>query len=257
MQSDEQPVSDSNRPNKSSGIGDWPPSLFRLVLGAGFAAILSFIVLKTMVPIFVVPIEIATLPEQAPISVYQRYEKALYEVDSKNFSIVFGVIGAILGASCVAFTFGTRAFKAIAIAVIGAGGLGAAGAFLSNWMFNNMRVNSGKNAVILGVSLDGMTQSIVGYSLLWGMIGLGVGIGIGSTRSVLKSLVAGISGFCGGVLGAILYVIMTAQISIGTVMNQVYPLGDTSLAVWLVLFTVSVAVCIALGSGEKRPKKAA
>ena len=74
------------------------------------------------------------------------------------------------------------------------------------------------------------------------------------SRSVLKSLVAGIFGFCGGVLGAILYVFLIAQISIGTVMNRVYPLGDTSLAVWLVLFTVVVAVCIALGSGEKKRK---
>ena len=257
MQSDEQPVRDSNRPNKSSGIGDWPPSLFRLVLGAVFAAILSFIVLKMMYPIFVVPVEIATLPEQSPIWVYERFEKASYEVDGKNFSIVFGVIGAILGASCVVFSFGARSFKSIVIAAIGTGGLGVAGAILSNWMFNNMRVNSGKNAMIVGISLDGMTQSIIGYSLLWGLIGLGVGVGIGSNRSVLKSLVAGVSGFCGGVLGAILYVFLIAQISIGTVMNRVYPLGDTSLAVWLVLFTVVVAVCIALGSGEKRRKGAA
>ncbi len=256
MQSDEQPVRDSNRPNKSIGIGDWPPSLFRLVLGAVIAAILSFIVLKTMYPIFVVPVEIATLPEQSPIWIYERYEKASYEVDGKNFSILFGVIGAILGASCVVFSFGARSFKSIVIAAIGAGGLGAAGAFMSNWMFNNMRVNSGKNAMIMGISLDGMTQSIIGYSLLWGLIGLGVGVGIGSNRNVVKSLVAGISGFCGGVLGAILYVFLTAQISIGTVMNQVYPLGDTSQAVWLALFTVVVAICIALGSGEKKRKGA-
>jgi len=257
MQSNEQPMNDSNRPFKSSGKGDWPPSLFRLVLGAVFAAILSFIVLKTMVPIFVVPVEIATLPEQSPIWIYERYEKASYEVDGKNFSIVFGVIGAILGISCVVFAFGARSLKSIVIAAIGAGGLGAAGAFLSNWMFNNMRTNSGRTAMIMGVSLDGMMQSIVGYALLWGLIGLGVGVGIGSIRSFLKSLVAGVSGFCGGVLGAMLYVFLTAQISIGTVMNRVYPLDNASQAVWLALFTVLVAVCIALGSGEKRRKGAA
>ena len=257
MQSQEQPVSDSNSPTQSNLREVWPPNILRLVLGAVIAAGLGYIVLKTMFPIFVVPVEIATFPEQSPLWLYERLDKAKVEVDGKNFSIVFGVIGAILGISCVVFAFGARSLKSIVIAAIGAGGLGAAGAFLSNWMFNNMRTNSGRTAMIMGVSLDGMMQSIVGYALLWGLIGMGVGVGIGSIRSFLKSLVAGVSGFCGGVLGAMLYVFLTAQISIGTVMNRVYPLGNASQAVWLALFTVLVAVCIALGSGEKRRKGAA
>jgi len=54
-----------------------------------------------------------------------------------------------------------------------------------------------------------------------------------------------------------LYVFLPPQISLVTVMNLVYPLGDTSQAVWLALLTVVVAVCIALGSGEKKRKGAA
>ena len=252
MKSDEQPVSNSDTAAQASVRGDWPPNLPRLVLGGVIGAVLGFIVLKTMYPIFEVPYDIRTFPEQSPLWLYERLDKAQAAVDGKNYAVVFGLTGALLGASCVVFAFGARSIRAILIAVLGAAVLGVVGAMLSNWMFNNMRVNSGKDAVILGIALDGMKQSIVGYSLLWGLIGLGVGLGVGAIRGVGKSIVAGISGLCGGVLGALVFVIVTAQVSIGTTMNAVVPFSTTSQAIWFVLFPVAIAVCIALGSGEKR-----
>ena len=255
MQPEVQPASDSNRPTQSNLREEWPPSFLRLVLGAVFAAVLGYIVLKTMYPIFVVPVEIATFPEQSPLWLYERLDKAKFEVDGKNFSVVFGVIGAVFGASCVVFSFGARSVKAIVIAVLGSAAMGVLGANLSNWMFNHLRETSGKDLLIMGIAIDGMKQSILGYSLLWGLIGLSVGLGIGSVRGVGKSLVAGFSGLCGGALAAMLYVVLTAQFSIGTMMNRVLPVGNTTQAIWLVLFTVVVAACIALGSGEKKLKR--
>ena len=257
MQAEEQLVSDSNPPTKSDLREVWPPRFLRLVLGAVLAAGLGYIVLKTMYPIFVVPIEIAVFPEQSPLWLYERLDKANFQVDGKNLSIVFGVIGAIFGASCVVFSFGTRSVRAIVIAVVASAALGVLGANLSNSLFNHLRATSGEDVLFMGFTLDSMKQVIVGYSLLWGLIGLGVGIGIGSVRGVGKSLVAGISGLCGGVLGAMLYVILIAQFSIGTTMNRVLPLSNTSQATWLLLFMLTIAVCIALGSGERRRKAAA
>ena len=257
MQSEEQSVSDLNSPTKSNLAGHWPPSLLRLVLGAVFAAGMGYFVLKTMNPIFVVPDEIAIFPEASPIELYQRLDKAKFEVDGKNFSIVFGVIGAVFGAICVVFSFGARSVKAIIVAVVGSATMGALGANLSNRLFNNLRETNGQDLLVWGFKLDSMWQTTLGYALLWGLIGLGVGLGIGSVRSVGKSLVAGISGLFGGVLGAMLYVVLTAQFSIGTTMNRVIPDSNTSQAIWMVLFPVVIAVCIALGSGEKRRKAAA
>ncbi len=257
MQSEEKSVSDLNSPTQSNLGGHWPPSFLRLVLAALFAAGLGYIVLKTMYPIFIVPEEIANVPEAGPSWIYERLDKARVEVDGKNFSIVFGVIGAVFGASCVVFSFGARSVKAIIVAVVGSAAMGVLGANLSNWMFNNLRESNGKDLLIMGIKLDSMWQTTIGYSLLWGLIGLGVGLGTGSVRSVGKSLIGGISGLCGGVLGAMLYVVLTAQFSIGTTMNRVIPDSDTSQAIWLVLFPVVIAVCIALGSGEKRRKGAA
>ena len=254
MQSEELPVNDSKSRTKSNLCGDWKPNLLRLVLGAVFAAGLGYIILKTVHPVFVVPEEIGNVPEASPLWLYERHDKAKFEVDGKNFSIVFGLIGAIFGASCVVFSFGARSVYAIAIAVVGSAALGVMGANLSNWMFNNLRETSGKDLLIMGITLDSMRQTILGYSLLWGLIGLGVGLGFGSVRGVGKSLVAGISGLCGGFLGALIYVFLTAQFSVGASMNRVFPLDNMSLAVWLVLFTVVITVCIALGSGEKRRK---
>jgi hypothetical protein len=259
MQSEEKPVSDTSHPVKSNGGVDWPPSILRLVFGAVVAAALSFVVLKTMFPIFVVPLEIAIVPETAPNWVNERFEKASYEADGKNYSVLFAIAGAIFGVCSVLFAFGPKSKMALFVALVVAGGLGGTGAFLSNWIFNNMRLNSnsGKDSVIMGIPLDGMTQSILGYSLLWSFIGLGVGVAMGSVRSFGKSLVAGVSGFVGGVLAAMLYVILTAQISIGTIMNRVLPDGNLGQAIWLLLFMVIIAACIALGSGEKRQKKPA
>lgn len=257
MQPEERSVNDLNDLAQSKWRGIWPPSLLRLVLGALVAVGLGYVVLKTMFPIFVVPLEIATFPEQSPLWMYERLDKAKHEVDGKNYSVVFGLIGAILGASSVVFAFGTKSIRAILIAIVASALLGVVGANLSNWLFNNMRATSGTDAIIMGIALDGMKQSIVGYSLLWGPIGLGVGLGIGSIRGVGKSLVAGISGLCGGVLAAMTFVILMAQFSIGTVMNRVVPDGTVSQVIWLALFPIVIAVCIALGSGEKKPKEAA
>lgn len=256
MQSEEQPVSDANIPAEASSPVNWPPSFWRLILAAAFTAGVGYLVLKTIHPIFIVPIEIATFPEQSPLWLYQRLDKAQSAVDSRNYSIVFGVIGAIFGASSVVFSFGARAGRAIVVAVVASAAMGVLGANLSNSMFNNMRATSGKDLLVMGVALDGMGQSIVGYSLLWCLIGFGVGLGVGSIRSAGKSLVAGISGLCGGALGAMLYVVMTAQFTIGITMNQALPFSNTSQAIWLSLFTVVIAACIALGSGEKRKKNA-
>ncbi len=257
MKTPEQPASDSYGPTPSELRAGWPPNILRLVLGAALAAGLGFVVLKTMLPIFVVPVEIATFPEQSPLWMYERLDKAKFEVDGKNFSVVFGLIGAVLGASCAAFSFGAKSVKAIVIAALGAAVMGVVGANLSNAMFNNMRATSGNDMMIMGIALDGMRQSIIGYSLLWGLIGLGVGLGIGSYRGVGKALVAGIAGLCGGIVGAMLYVILIAQLSIGNSMNTVLPFSSNSQAIWLATFTLMIAVCIALGTGEKRPKATA
>ncbi len=255
MQSDAKSTSDSSQPIPIGGSANWPPSIVRLVVGALVAAGLSFLVLKTLFPTFVVPTEILAVPEQGPTWVYERLEKAKYEVDGKNFALVFGISGALLGVCCVLFAFGAKSIKAILVGAVASGGFGVLGAFLSNWMFNTMRLNSGKSTILLGISLDGMAQSILGYALLWSFIGLGVGLGIGAVRSIGKSVIAGVSGFVGGALGAMLYVILTSQISIGTVMNQVLPTGTVPQVIWLVFFMLVIAGCIALGSGEKRPKK--
>lgn len=257
MQSEEQLASDSD-PTTSNSRRDWPPSFLRLVLGAVFAAGLSYIVLRTMYPFFVLPPEIASVVlEFAPFSAQLDLEKAEFVVDGKNFSVFFAIIGGILGVSCVLFSFGTRSVTAIVVAVVCAAAMGCVGANLSNWMFTNLRQTSGKDLVIMGVTLDNMGQTIVGYASVWGLIGLGVGLGVGSARGIGKSLVGGIAGLCGGALAAMTYVVLTAQFSIGTTMNRVLPIDNTRLAIWLVLFHVMIAGCIALGLGERRRKGAA
>ena len=105
MSSEEKKVSESrnNTPSQemtTSGTANWPPSILRLVAGAMIAAAISFVVLKTMYPIFVLPEDIAKVPEQAPIEVYQKHDKAQYEADGKNYSIVFVIAGSVFGVWC-------------------------------------------------------------------------------------------------------------------------------------------------------------
>ncbi len=255
MQTDEPGTNDSNGTAQSNLNGKWPPSIVRLMLAALVTTGLGLVVLKTMYPIFSVPEEIINFPEQSPRWMYERLDKTKSEVDGKNFMLVFGVTGALFGALSVAFAFGPKAIKAIVVGLVAAGGLGVLGAYVSNLMFNNMVLTSGKDLVFMGVTLDSMKQSIVGYALLWGLVGLGVGLGIGISRSLSKAVVAGISGLAGGIVGGMMFVILTAQFSVGTLMNRLLPYGFGTQAVWLALFTLMIAVCIALGTGEKQPKK--
>jgi hypothetical protein len=249
--------SDSSVPSQSSLRSDWPPSLLRLVLGAVFAAGLSFVIMKTAYPIFHVPPEIAFVPETAPPEAQWNLEKAEFLVDGKNFSVFFAIIGAILAVSCVVFSFGARSVAGIVFAALISAALGTVGANLSNWLFTNLRLNSGNDLLIMGITLDGANQTIVGFGSLWCLIGLGVGIGVGAMNSVGKSLVAGIAGFCGGALAAMTYVVLTMQLSIGTTINRVFPADNMRLAIWLLLFQVAIAGCIALGLGERKRKDVA
>jgi hypothetical protein len=256
MQTAEQPIGKSNGFIEINRRTDWPPRFLRLVLGAVFAAGLGFVVLKAMYPVFVLPVDVATVPEQAPIEVYQKYDQAKHELDGKNYSVVFAIIGAVLGASCTVCAFGFKSIRALLVATVCSAILGGIGAQLSNEMFNFMRANSGRNISLMGVSFDGMKQSIVGYSLLWGLIGLGVGLGIGSHHGFRKTIVAGISGLLGGVVGAMIFVILTAQVSISTTMNQTLPIHGQTQVVWMVLMGIAIAGCIAMGTGEKKEKGA-
>ncbi len=54
-----------------------------------------------------------------------------------------------------------------------------------------------------------------------------------------------------------MYVVLTMQFSIGTTMNRAFPTDNIRLAVWMLLFHVAIAACIALGLGERKPKAAA
>jgi hypothetical protein len=257
MQPEEQPISDVINSTKTDLRGVWPPKLLRLVVGAVCAAVLGFVVLKTMYPIFVVPMEIARVLENDPVWKYDRLDKAQFAVDSKNYSIVFGVIAAVFAASGSLCSFGARSITALLIAVVGAAAMGVLGANLSHGVFHYMSKHSGEDMLLMGFTLDSMKQSILGYSLLWGLIGAGVGVGIGSVCGMGKSLVAGISGLCGGVLAALLYVLLTAQFFLDIKMNRVLPYNGADQAILLGVFTLVIAVCIALGCGERRPKTAA
>lgn len=252
MTGKEQAALSQNAAGAASGTLKWPPSIFKLVIAGLVAGGLSLAVMKLVHPIFILPEDLAHVPEQAPIEVYQKHDQAQYEVDGWNYAIIFALAGSVLGGCCVLLCFGLKASRALLTAAVCSGVLGAVGALLSNWMFNNMRQSSGQNANILGISLDGMTQSIVGYALLWSMIGLGAGIGVGIANSFKKAALAGVSGFVGGILASMVFVIATAQVSIGTIMNTVVPEGNVSQTSWFIVFPLLVVLCIGLGSGEKR-----
>lgn len=256
MQS-QSPANESSNINQSKVHTHWPPGLGRLVLGSVIAAGLSFALIKAAYPIFLVPPEIARIPENAPIEVQWRLEATEYIVDGKNFSLFFALIGAILAASCIIVSFGAKRVSVILIGVLVAAALGCLGANLSNWMFTNLRLTSAKELTLLGVTLDGVKQTIVGFGSLWCLIGLGVGIGVGAMHSVSKAMVAGIAGFSGGAVAAMMYVVLTMQLSIRTTIDRVFPFDNMQLAIWMLLFPVAIAICIALGLGERKPKKVA
>ena len=235
----------------NSGVA-WPPKLLRVLSGALVATVIACLVIKFMYPIFTVPEEIAILPDPPPTAAVLKLEKAQFAVDAKNFSIVFGTIGTILGAAIVLFAFGTRSIKAVANGAVSSALLAIAGANLSNWMFTNLRSTSNSDMLLMGITIDAMTQTIIGYALLWGLIGLGAGLGMGSVRSVSKSISAGVAGFLGGTLAAMIYVLLVAQFTPNAAMSYVFPLDFVSQAIWLLLFMVMIAAAIALGTGEKR-----
>ena len=247
---------DSIKERTTEAEGAWPPNLLRLVLGALIGVGFACLALKTLYPIFVVPEDIAILPDPPPTAAVVKLEKAQFAVDAKNFSVLFGLIGATFGAACVLCAFGTRSIKAAAISGLAAASFGVVGANFSNWMFTRLRATSHGDLTVLGVKLDSMMQVILGYGVLWGLIGFGVGVGIGSVRTG-KSLVAGVAGFFGGFLAAMVYALLVAQLTPNATMSHVFPVDFTSQAVWLAIFMVLIAAAISLGTGEKRAKVAA
>lgn len=236
--------------------GVWPPRLGRIVLGALLAGAISWLILKSVYPIFEVPPEIALLPDPPPTEALVALEKAQYAVDSQNFSITFGLTGAVLGACSAVFAFGAKGLRPLLIGAIAAAALGVVGANLSNEIFTKFRWGGGNDRVVLGITLDPMKQAMLGYASLWGLIGLGVGIGIGALRGGAKMVTAGIAGLAGGFVTAMLYVIILGQLSPNASMSQVFPPNTSAQVIWFLVFCVGIAATIALGTGEraKKPK---
>jgi len=232
----------------------WPPKLPRVVLGAIVAAGVACLILSFLYPIFTVPEEIAIIPDPPPTAAVLKLEKAQFAVDAKNFSIVFGTIAAVLGAAIVLFAFGFRSIKAVFLGAIAAASLGVVGVNLSNWMFTNLRSTSNSDMLLMGITIDSMTQTIIGYAALWGLVGLGAGIGVGSVRGVGKAISAGVAGLLGGTLAAMVYVLLVAQFTPNTTMSFVFPQDLVSQAIWFLLSMILIAAAIALGSGEKRAR---
>ncbi len=240
----------------SSGAdGIWPPRLGRIVFGALLAGGIGWVILKSVYPIFEVPPEMAILPNPPPTEKIIELEKVQYAIDGQNFSIVFGLTGAVLGAYCAVFAFVAKGLRPLLIAAIAAGALGVVGANLSNEIFTRIRLTSGSDRVLLGITFDAMKQAILGYASLWGLIGLGVGVGVGSFRGGAEMVTSGIAGLAGGFVTAMLYVLGVGQLSPNESMSHVFPLGSSSQVIWFLVFCMGIAAAIALGSGENAKRQ--
>ncbi len=249
-----QQSSDQSLPASTDSDGVWPPRLGRIVLGALLAGGIGWMILNSVYPIYEVPPEIAILPDPPPTEKVLELEKAQYAVDRQNFSIVFALTGAVLRACCAGFAFGAKALRPLLIAAIAAAALGVVGANLSNELFTKIRLTSGSDRVLLGITLDSMKQTILGYSSLWGLIGLGVGIGVGAFRGGAKMVTAGIAGLAGGLVIAMLYVLIVGQLLPNATMSHVFPPDTSSQVIWFLVFSAGIAATIALGTGEKAKK---
>ncbi len=90
---------------------------------------------------------------------------------------------------------------------------GVVGVNFSNWMFTRLRTTSHADLWVWGIKLDSMFQVILGYGVLWGLIGLGLGLGIGSVANNGQVALGGSGRIRGGLLAAMIYVLLVAQLA--------------------------------------------
>ena len=231
---------------------DWPPSAPRLLLGALIGSALGFAVLQTLYPIYVVPPELANLPDPPPTAAVEKLEAALRAVDLKNFSIVFSAIGLLLGASYALCAFGLRCpRRLIMTSVLGAVSC-VAGALICNSIISKMRSSGGDDMLLFGFTLDILKQTILSQACLWGLTGLGIGIGL--APSIKAALTAGISGLVGGMLSAMLYVVGVAFFLPIVGGYHAFPVTPTQQIAWLAFNACTIGLTIALGTGERARK---
>lgn len=251
MQADRMQAAENSLPARTLSR-DWPLSAPRLLAGALVGSALGCAALQLLYPIFVVPPEIAILPDPPPTAAVMKLEAAQYLVDVKNYSIIFGLVGLFLGTACAGFAFaGRHPRRIIATGLLGAIGC-VAGIVLCNLVVSRMRSSGGNDLVLVGYALDHLKQSILAQACLWGLTGLGIGIGL--ARDVKSALTAGVSGLVGGMLSGLLYTTGVAFFLPNVRTYYVFPHAPGEQFAWLAFNACMVGLTIALGTGERSKK---
>ena len=245
-------LSTENSDSPNSKPIDWPPALGRLLLGAVVGSVLGWLTLSVTYPIFVVPPEIAILPDPPPKASVEKLEAALFVVNSKNFAISFSLIGLLIGVTSAFFTYGFRYPGRI----VCSGLLGAIfcviGILICNVFITRARASGGNDIILLGITLDDLKQTILSQACMWGLTGLGIGLGLG--RNLKTSIVAGISGLVGGALAAMLYGVGMAVIAPNAGTFLPFPEAKFDRAIWMVFAAAIIALTIGMGTGERAKK---
>ncbi len=243
-------VSALDRPAHNSG-SKWPPSLFSFVAAGLVGALLGWGCMKAVYPIFVVPEDVAILPDPPPIAAIEKLEAYQFVVDNKNYSLVYAAVGACIGA-CTAFSiFGARGILATVLTAASGGMAAALGAILCNIVVTHTRSIGGNDIHLIGLALDSMAQAIIAQGALWGLLGLGVGLGLGLfAKGIPTGVKGGFCGMVGGAIGTTLYLLVSAYALPISSSNHVTP--KSTFEQIAIMLTASFFICavIALTAGD-------
>ncbi len=232
---------------------DWQPSIVRVVCGGLVGSLIGLAIYKGIYPIYTIPFEVSNVPSPVPAPALEKLEAYQYRVDCQNYSIVFGLTGLAVGIVCA-----LAALKDQVKGVIFAGALGGilsgVGGMQAAMIVKTIRQTGAGDIVILGITFDSMTQSILAQAAIWGLMGLGVGAGIGiASGGTMAGIKIAIFGFVGGVFAAAAFIVLSAFAFPASSSSFVVPLAFMEQVIMMVIGGICIGGAIGVGL-RKRAK---
>jgi hypothetical protein len=223
-------------------------SMSGMLLGCLLGAALSFALLAVIDNSIRLTEE---LPNQPSDSQLEKYNAIVHVFNFRKSAISIGSLGLLMGVFAGAFGASKRFMAGLLGGVLGAFGGTVAGVLTSNCVeyFNTFR---DVPPVILGITLEPLTQGAICTALCWAITGAAIGLGICIAQGGIR---LGFHGLFGGVWGGLaataICTLLFAVVFPNSELITVVPAPTAERIIWILVGSLCVGFLIASSTRSK------
>ena len=213
-----------------------------LMASAMLASVAGAVIVGQIGNVFEMSPNFVDMPLQPSPEYLARYNAAVSEMLSRNYSIHFAIIGALLGLAIGMIGAVRNRIRSLVAASIGGALAAAIGGFLLGLAAAySVQVNHGESISLFGVNIEPIVQTTALQCFIWSLVGMGIGCGWTIAVWGPKQIVKGIEGgLIGGLLAGVIHSMFAASVFSGSNAFSFVPEKQMERIVWAAICGASI-----------------